>query len=223
MTSYGPLRKQASALKEYIELANAGQEPWMIVASTSEQGLLRMFCKISEEEAGKDRVVTHDIGECGSRMISTEFKANNTGVGFNCMTAIAQLIRRQTTTALLATITSTRDVAHKPRAQVFMEQKTDGFVLLCVNDPPDGPVSERLRTIASVSRNVASCVEDAPEQVCNSFPKSYPHSHTAAPPLVPPFATPRRAMTPSDSRTRPRRTMPTGGEATASCPTPSPT
>ena len=67
--------QKASALKEYIELANAGQEPWMIVASTSEQGLLRMFCKISEEEAGKDRVVTHDIGECGSRFATAIPKA----------------------------------------------------------------------------------------------------------------------------------------------------
>ena len=47
----------------------------MIEASTSEQELLRMFCKTSEEEAGKDRVVTHDIGECGSRFATAIPKA----------------------------------------------------------------------------------------------------------------------------------------------------
>ena len=42
------------------------------------------------------------------------------------------------------------------------EQKCDGFVLISVNDPPDGPVQERLRTIASVTRNIPSCTECLP-------------------------------------------------------------
>ena len=59
-------------------------------------------------------MVTHDVGEVGSRITSTELKANDP----NMMMAISQLIRRNTQTGVLSTTMSTRDVQHKPRAQV---------------------------------------------------------------------------------------------------------
>ena len=93
--------------------------------------------------------MTHDVGEVGSRITSTELKANDP----NMMMAISQLIRRNTQTGVLSTTMSTRDVQHKPRAQVSAAPSLQRLPL-CFGSPLR---CFEIHRLSSSRRPTASC------------------------------------------------------------------
>jgi len=164
--------KRDVSLKVYHDRCKVGVEGFNELKRTTELGMVQGCCNIFEHKMNGETKQTHTIKNASSRFYATELKAGNDPASVACMQAISWLVPRQTSGLDVNSFFTTKeDEKTKARTQVEYRQATFGFLMLCSN-VVKGDAVERLKTIATVTRNITSaanglsCGNQRQEMLC---------------------------------------------------------
>jgi len=156
---------------------------WDELRKSSEHGLLQRIC-VRIEGVGSDKVVASTAIDMSMRLYATELRVQNDASSNATITALSQLIPRNTLADTENSILTTEvppfaavtvwqkmtQVAvqegpkNKQRVAVQWKQVIFGILLLSTNMTTEGSVHERYTTICKVARNVASGAQGLDEK-----------------------------------------------------------